>query len=103
MNEHEELKQQIFERTSKYAEKAGYKLNPDKEILDIVVEGLATNKEKYGKQYCPCRIVTGDEEQDRKIICPCAYHKDEIEKNGMCHCVLFFREDWSNHSDIESE
>jgi len=98
MDEHEELKEQIYTRAFKYAENAGYKINPDKKILDVVIDGLAINKEKHGKQYCPCRIVTGDEDQDSKIICPCTYHKDEIEKNGMCHCVLFFRKDWTNHS-----
>ena len=62
-----------------------------KEILNIVMEGLAKNKDKYGKRYCPCRIVTGNEEGDKKIICPCIYHKGEIENDGMCHCMLFFK------------
>ena len=92
MSEHDELKEQMHAWTVRYAQKNGYKLNPDKEILDIVIEGLVNNKEKHGKQYCPCRIVTGDEEQDKKIICPCIYHKGEIEKDGMCHCALFFKD-----------
>ncbi len=91
MSEHDKLKEQMYAWTSKYAENNGYKVNPEKEIYDIVIDGLAINKEKYGKQYCPCRIVTGDEEQDKKIICPCIYHKDEIEKDSMCHCALFFK------------
>ena len=92
MNEHDKLKEQIYVWTAKYAENNGYKLNPEKEIYDIVIDGLVKNKEKYDKQYCPCRIVTGDEEQDKKIICPCIYHKDEIKKDGMCHCALFFKD-----------
>nr|WP_269850493.1 ferredoxin-thioredoxin reductase catalytic domain-containing protein [Methanosarcina horonobensis] len=27
----------------------------------------------------------------KKIVCPCIYHKDEIEKDGNCHCELFFK------------
>ena len=91
MSEHDKMKEQMYAWTAKYAEKNGFIVNPDKEIYDIVIDGLVRNKEKTGKQYCPCRIVTGDEEQDKKIICPCIYHKDEIEKDGMCHCALFFK------------
>ena len=74
-----------------YADKNGFVLNPDKEILDIVIQGLASNRQKHGKQYCPCRMRTGDEGEDKKIICPCIYHKEEIERDAMCHCALFFK------------
>ena len=92
MSEHDKIKEQMYAWTAKYAENNGFKLNPDKEIYDIVIDGLVKNKEKTGKRYCPCRIVIGDEEQDKKIVCPCIYHKDEIEKDGMCHCALFFKD-----------
>ncbi len=93
MDSHEKLKKTIYESLQKYADKKGYKLNPDKEMLDIVIEGLAKNQEKYGKRYCPCRIITDNKEENKKIICPCAYHKEEIEKNGMCYCTLFWKGD----------
>ncbi len=85
----------IMEKTrewaSNYAKKKGFILNPDEEMLRSVIEGLARNRQEYGKRYCPCRIRTGNEEQDRKITCPCVYHQDEIESDGSCHCSLFFR------------
>jgi len=68
-----------------------YKLNPDKKVVDEIMQGLAENQKKYGKRYCPCRRVTGDVEQDAKIICPCVYSKDEIEKDGKCFCGLFVK------------
>lgn len=74
-----------------YAGKNGFALNPDKEILEIVIHGLSANRQKHGKQYCPCRMRTGDEEEDKKIICPCVSHKEEIERDGRCHCALFFK------------
>ena len=91
MAEHNELKQKMYEWTEKYANKAGYKLNPDKEALDYVLDGLAIKIEKFGRRYCPCRIVTGIEKEDQKIVCPCVYHKEEVEKYGNCHCELFFK------------
>ncbi|MDK2892152.1 ferredoxin-thioredoxin reductase catalytic domain-containing protein [Methanohalophilus sp.] len=91
MDEKEKVKQDIYEWTAKYAEKKGLQLNADSEMLDLVIEGLANNKIKYGKNYCPCRIISEDDKENRKIICPCIYHLDEIEKDGSCHCELFFK------------
>jgi len=74
-----------------YAEKNGFALNPDEQIVDRVVEGLLKNEGKYKVRYCPCRLPTGDREKDIAIICPCIYHKDEIEKDGHCRCRLFVK------------
>lgn len=79
-----------WEFVEKYASRAGYKLNEDQEILTAVVEGLSRNKALHGKQYCPCRMLSGDPEEDRAKICPCKWHKEEIDKDGMCHCQLYF-------------
>lgn len=90
MTQMSEEKQKVRIFAERYAEKAGYALNPDEEELDMVLEGLARNKETYGKQYCPCRPVTGDPEEDQPKICPCKWHEDEIAEDGHCHCMLFF-------------
>jgi len=76
---------------SEYAEKNGFQLNPDEKTVERVIDGLLRNEEKYGKQYCPCRRVTGDEAEDTKKICPCFWHKDEIEKDGHCFCRLYIK------------
>ncbi|MCK4730491.1 MAG: ferredoxin:thioredoxin reductase [Candidatus Aenigmarchaeota archaeon] len=73
----------------KYAEENGFKLNPDKKILEGLLRGLLSNEKKYGKKYCPCRRVQGIPEKDKEIICPCVYHKKEIKEQGHCHCFLF--------------
>lgn len=88
--------EQVLEISRKYAEKAGFQLNPDKEIVDTVVKGLVANEKKHGFRYCPCRLVTGDKEKDRLIICPCAYHRVEIKQQGYCHCMLFFGKEVKN-------
>lgn len=73
----------------KYISRSSYILNPDEETINTIFEGLAKNKIKYGFAYCPCRLVSGNKEEDRKNICPCIYHKDEIAADGHCHCYLF--------------
>ena len=84
----EKIKELIREYTD-YAQKNGFQLNSDKEIVERVINGLLENEKKYGKKYCPCRRITGNQEEDSKKICPCSYHRDEIKKDGYCFCRLF--------------
>jgi len=87
-----------LEKTWKFLEKVnkqfGFVQNPDKEVNEGVALGLARNRLIYGKRYCPCFIVQGKTEQERKEadnrICPCkpALEK-EIPKDGLCHCGIF--------------
>ncbi len=74
----------------KIAERFGWKLNPDKDLVREFAMGLLKNKERYGYAYCPCRFPIGDMEIDKKIICPCVYAKErDVEKYGRCYCGLF--------------
>lgn len=84
-------KKKFTEAKKKYAQQNGFTLNPDPQIVDMIIDGLLENIEKKGAAYCPCRTLTGIKEEDRKIICPCIYHKDEIAKDGRCHCWLFVK------------
>ncbi len=83
--------EELIKQSEEYAKKQGFKLNPDREVVEGVAEGLLEREKKFGARYCPCRRVTGDKEQDQKIICPCVYHKEEIAKDGRCYCNLFVR------------
>ncbi|MBN2422247.1 ferredoxin:thioredoxin reductase [Candidatus Woesearchaeota archaeon] len=83
----------LIEFYKKYADENGIKLNPDEKIVRMIVKGILRNKEKYGENYCPCRRVSGNKEADKPNICPCAYHMDEIKKDGHCHCLLFVKKD----------
>ena len=87
----EEVKIRLVKGSEKYALRAGYKLNNDSEIVETIINGLAKNKTKYGRAYCPCFFVSGNPEEDRKLICPCQYHREDIEKKGKCHCGLFVK------------
>lgn len=79
-----------------YANKKSYVLNPDRQIYDMIIEGLLANKIKYKRLYCPCRPVTGNLREDLNKICPCKWHEEEIEKDGMCLCQLFLKPQTGN-------
>lgn len=80
--------QALLTKLETYAQSKGYQLNPDRETVERVVRGMSMRKAKMGEAYCPCRFATGNPEVDKKIICPCTFHEDEIAKNGQCHCQL---------------
>jgi ferredoxin-thioredoxin reductase catalytic subunit len=83
----EELEEEIED----YAPKVGIKVNPDAKRVDEVVKGLLAKRAKFGENYCPCRVVTGDKEKDEEIICPCVFHRGEIGLQGHCLCKLFVK------------
>jgi ferredoxin-thioredoxin reductase catalytic subunit len=83
--------EEFIEKSRKYAEENGFKLNPNEAIVNGLVTQMIKREEEFGKKYCPCRRITGDVEEDKKIVCPCIYHKEEIQKDGHCHCFLFVK------------
>ena len=53
----------------------GYQLNPDKEYVMKIVEGI------YRKDgHCPCRLQVYD-----TTLCPC----NQFVNEGICKCNLF--------------
>ncbi len=84
------------ERAAKRLEKlkadataGGYKLNPDEEFVEGLVEGLLANKDRYGIESCPCRLLTGKPEDNLDIVCPCVYRDDDLADYGACFCALY--------------
>ncbi len=76
------------------AEKTGYTLNPDREILEGIIEGLAINEERLGYWGCPCRRSSGNRMADFDIICPCEYRDPDLEEYGRCYCALYVTQDY---------
>jgi len=87
-----------LEKTQKFTDKVnqqfGFVYNPNEEVNEGVIMGLARNKLIYGKRFCPCFMVIGETKEERKEadnrICPCkpALEK-EIPEDGLCHCGIF--------------
>ena len=47
-----------------------YNLNPNEEDLKIIVSGYLENEKNYSYPACPCRLASGNFEEDKDIICP---------------------------------
>ena len=79
----------LSERLDREAEASGYHLNPDREFTLELAEGLLMNEERYGYSACPCRLATGEKEEDLDIICPCDYRDSDLTEWGACYCALY--------------
>ena len=82
-------RQTILNSMQKNATENGYFLCPDAQLLNDLIDGLATNTNRHGYGSCPCRISCGSKTYDVDIICPCEYRDADIDEFGMCYCGLF--------------
>jgi ferredoxin-thioredoxin reductase catalytic subunit len=83
----------VKSRAQQDSKSRGYYLTPDENLLKDLLEGLRENEERYGYPSCPCRIGTGNFEQDRDIICPCDYRDLDIVEYGRCYCSLYVNQE----------
>jgi ferredoxin-thioredoxin reductase catalytic subunit len=79
----------LYERLSEEAEAGGYHLNPDRPFTMALVESLLINEGRYGYWACPCRLATGNKQEDLDIICPCDYRDVDLLDWGNCYCALY--------------
>jgi ferredoxin-thioredoxin reductase catalytic subunit len=85
----EEKINRVYERLDKYAESKGYHLNPDKDFTKDLIRSLLVNQKRYGYWACPCRLASGNREEDSDIICPCVYRDPDLDEFGTCYCALY--------------
>jgi len=83
--------EKLIQECEKYAKENGFKLNPNRKVVETIIKGLLANERKYGAKYCPCRRITGNPDEDKKKICPCVFHRQEIKEQGHCLCGLFVK------------
>lgn len=88
--------EQIQSFMKKAAEKKGWKLTPDTELIGYLKEGFAVNLERYGYLQCPCREGSDDREWDKDILCPCEYAPADVEEYGQCFCGLYLSQEVFN-------
>ena len=85
----------LYEQLKKIQEPKGYLFYKDQERVFELLEGLLTNKERYGYMACPCRLASGDREKDKDIICPCVYREPDVREFGSCYCNLYVSRKWN--------
>ena len=87
----------LYQQLKKVQEPKGYYFNTDRERVLDLMQALLTNKERYGYMGCPCRLVSGDRENDRDIICPCVYRQPDVAQYGSCYCNLYVSREWNEN------
>lgn len=85
----EKTKEEVRKFVEMVAEKQGWHLHPDKEFLEMLIEGLTSNFNKHGYFGCPCRLIEGDKEVDSDVLCPCDYCVPDQKEFGHCYCGLY--------------
>jgi ferredoxin-thioredoxin reductase catalytic chain len=78
-----------YSSLKKEAQEGGYRLNPDMEFTKNLIRGLLKNEQRYGYRACPCRLASGNKEEDLDIICPCDYRDPDLGEYGACYCALY--------------
>lgn len=79
----------LYGKLDKEAEAGGYHLNNDIELVRDLLNGLLVNEKRYGYQSCPCRLASGNKNNDLDIICPCYYRDPDLNDYGTCYCGLY--------------
>ena len=86
----------LYEMLAKTQAARGYFFNADRERTMELLEALLQNKARYGYMACPCRLASGDKENDKDIICPCVYRTPDVEEYGSCYCNLYVSKAWND-------
>jgi len=71
-----------------------FRVNPDRERVDLLLEGMFNNEGNHGLKYCPCRMIEKDFEKDLALICPCNFLNHDTyqdREDGECWCGLFIK------------
>jgi ferredoxin-thioredoxin reductase catalytic subunit len=76
-------------KVKKDAESSGYHLNDDVEFTKELLKSILVNLKRYGYGACPCRLASGDKQDDLDIICPCYYRDPDLVDYGACYCGLY--------------
>jgi ferredoxin-thioredoxin reductase catalytic chain len=87
--------QQLYDMMKKVQEPKGYFFNTDTGRVFELLDALILNKQRYGYMGCPCRLLAGDRDKDRDIICPCVYSVPDIAEYGSCYCNLYESKAWN--------
>jgi ferredoxin-thioredoxin reductase catalytic subunit len=78
-----------YQKVKADVESSGYHLNPDIEFTLELLKSILINKKRYGYGACPCRLASGEMDEDMDLICPCDYRDPDLVDYGACYCALY--------------
>jgi ferredoxin-thioredoxin reductase catalytic subunit len=79
----------------------GYKFTPNEEMVDFLLEQEVKLEQKHGSPFCPCQYISGNREEDMKIVCPCIpFHRKHFDAMKQCWCGLFVHKDVTDPSKL---
>lgn len=58
-----------------------------------MLENIQNNIDRYGYGACPCRLASGNEDEDLDLVCPCDYRDTDLNDYGACFCALYVTKD----------
>ncbi len=87
--------EELYQILKKQQESRGFYFNKNQPRVLQLLEGLLTNKARYGYMSCPCRLAANDREWDQDIVCPCVYREPDLAEYGSCFCNLYVTPDWN--------
>ncbi len=93
-------RQEMMELFKVFEEKHNYALHADVVHRDATIDSLLDNAKKYGYPVCPCRLATGNKEEDADIVCPCEYCVEDVEECGACYCLLFVKKEFADNPEF---
>jgi len=70
--------EKYYQDLKKEIEAVGYHLSPDENFTKELLTNILINKDRYGYEACPCRLASGNKEDDLDIICPCDYRDPDL-------------------------
>ena len=97
-DEREVALRKVRKLVATYTTKGKYRLYPQAEVVENVIQGLAENLAAHGRMYCPCADVEDSKTKGSDMVCPCKPHHADIARQGYCDCALYASPDF-----IESE
>jgi len=78
-----------YQKLKENAEGSGYHLNPDVEFTKELLKSILINEKRYRYGACPCRLASGNREEDLDLICPCDYRDPDLVDYDTCYCGLY--------------
>jgi ferredoxin-thioredoxin reductase catalytic chain len=86
--------EEVMAAWGNFAAPNDFMLNPDREHVATVLEGVLASQQACGLRLCPCRLRDGSRERDLGLLCPCNFKRhDSRREEGRCWCGLFVKKE----------